>query len=114
MNLNLVKRPWGTFQVIDMGPGFVVKRIEVQPGQKLSLQSHAQRKEYWNVVSGRAEVYLDGREFFLSMGKSIFINNTIKHRLSNPENHLLIIIEIQMGNCQESDIVRYSDLYGRC
>jgi mannose-1-phosphate guanylyltransferase / mannose-6-phosphate isomerase len=110
-----IKKPWGTYTVLDSGPDFLLKRIEVLPSEALSLQSHQHRSEHWTVVSGSAKVELNEEIFHLEVNESITIPKNAKHRLSNSGPGLLIIIEIQFGNLlDENDIIRYKDNYGRC
>jgi mannose-1-phosphate guanylyltransferase/mannose-6-phosphate isomerase len=109
-----VWRPWGSYDSVDSGPGFQVKRITVNPGSKLSLQKHAQRAEHWVVVSGVAKVTCDDRVFTLNANESTFIPLGAKHRLENPGREPLHIIEVQSGQyLGEDDIVRFDDVYGR-
>ena len=111
----IVNKPWGSYTVLDTGPSYVLKRIEVLPGEALSLQSHQHRSEHWTIVSGSAEVVRNKETFKLKTNDSITIPKSTKHRLGNPGSELLIIIEIQFGNLlDESDISRYEDRYGRC
>jgi mannose-1-phosphate guanylyltransferase / mannose-6-phosphate isomerase len=110
-----VKKPWGTYTVLDSGPDFLLKRIEVLPGEALSLQSHQHRSEHWTVASGSAKVERNEETFHLEVNESITIPKNAKHRLSNPGAGLLIIFEIQFGNLlDENDIMRHEDNYGRC
>jgi mannose-1-phosphate guanylyltransferase / mannose-6-phosphate isomerase len=110
-----VKRPWGSYTVLDTGPSYLLKRIEVLPGEALSLQSHQHRSEHWTVVSGIAEVTRDQETFHLNAGDSITIPKNAKHRLRNSQSDLLIIMEIQFGHLlDENDISRFEDRYGRC
>jgi mannose-1-phosphate guanylyltransferase / mannose-6-phosphate isomerase len=109
-----VWRPWGSYDSVDSGPGFQVKRITVNPGAKLSLQKHAKRAEHWVVVSGVAKVTCDDRVFTLNENESTFIPLGSKHRLENPGSEPLHIIEVQSGRyLGEDDIVRFEDVYGR-
>ena len=109
-----VYRPWGSYDCIDSGPGFQVKRITVNPGAKLSLQKHAQRAEHWIVVSGTARVTCDDNVFILNANQSTFIPLGSRHRLENPAAEPLHVIEVQSGSyLGEDDIVRYEDTYGR-
>jgi len=108
------KRPWGEFNVIDEGYGFKVKRIIVKPGGCLSLQSHKHRAEHWVVVQGIASVTCNSKTFTLSKNESTFIPINVKHRLENPGNIPLEIIEVQSGDyLDEDDIERFQDSYGR-
>lgn len=110
-----VKKPWGCYTVLDSGPTFILKRIEVLPGESLSLQSHQHRSEHWTVATGTAKVDLEDETFHLETNESIIIPLNAKHRLGNPNDDLLIIIEIQFGKIlDENDILRYEDRYGRC
>jgi len=109
-----VEKPWGGFLQIDEGTQFNVKRIEVNPGQRLSYQKHSKRSEHWSVVSGRAKVTLDGNELFLSSGEHVDIPIGACHRVENVGDSVLIFIEIQRGTYfGEDDIVRLEDDYGR-
>jgi mannose-1-phosphate guanylyltransferase len=109
-----VHRPWGTYTVLEEGPGFKIKRIEVKPGASLSLQMHQHRSEHWIVVSGTAQVVNGERELSVATNESTFIPPRNKHRLSNPHNVELVIIEVQSGPyLGEDDIVRFDDRYGR-
>ncbi|MFQ5451109.1 MAG: mannose-1-phosphate guanylyltransferase/mannose-6-phosphate isomerase [Nitrospinaceae bacterium] len=110
-----VNKPWGSYTVLEKKENYLVKRINVQGGEKLSLQSHGHRTEHWTVVSGLAEVRLDGKMFVLKQGESIFIPKKSKHRLGNPNDTPLTLIEVQLGDhLDENDITRYDDNYGRC
>ena len=109
-----VHRPWGTYTVLEEGPGFKIKRIEVKPGASLSLQMHQHRSEHWIVVSGTALVVNGDRELTVNTNESTFIPPRNKHRLANPHNVELVIIEVQSGPyLGEDDIVRFDDKYGR-
>ena len=108
------RRPWGTFNVLDEGDNFKVKRIEVLPGKRLSYQKHAQRAEHWVVVNGTAKVTLDDRDIEVKAGESIDIAIGAAHRVENPGEELLVFIEVQRGNyLGEDDIVRLQDDFGR-
>lgn len=109
-----VHRPWGSYDSVDMGEGFQVKRIKVKPGAALSLQSHRHRAEHWVVVRGRARVTCDDAILELGPNQSTYIPIGAKHRLENPGEALLELIEVQSGDyLGEDDIVRYDDVYGR-
>lgn len=109
-----VYRPWGFYTVIAEGQGFQTKLIHVNPGQKLSLQSHEYRSEHWVVLSGNAKVILEGKEHILSPGHSIDIAVKAIHSLQNPYETPIEIIEVQKGDIlSEDDIIRYEDIYGR-
>ena len=108
------QRPWGTFTVLDEGPTYKVKRIEVIPGKRLSYQKHKQRSEHWMAVSGVARVTLDGRDLQLSEGGTIDIPAGVAHRIENIGDKPLVFIEIQRGTYfGEDDIVRLQDDFGR-
>jgi mannose-1-phosphate guanylyltransferase/mannose-6-phosphate isomerase len=110
-----VHRPWGSYTVLEEDPeGFKLKRIEVAPGARLSLQSHRQRSEHWVVVSGTATV-TNGEEIItVYKNQSTYIPIGTKHRLENLGNEPLHIVEIQVGDyLGEDDIQRYEDNYGR-
>lgn len=110
----MVHRPWGTYTVIEEGPRFKIKRIEVKPGGSLSLQMHYHRSEHWIVVSGVAKVTNGEREFLVQTNESTFIPAGHKHRLQNPGVTNLVMIEVQSGEyLGEDDIVRFEDHYGR-
>ena len=109
-----VQKPWGNYTTLDEREGYLLKRIEVLPGESLSLQSHKHRAEHWLVVSGKAEVECDEKKMLLKAREATVIPKGAKHRLSNPGKKLLILIETQLGNIlDENDIKRYNDLYGR-
>ena len=109
-----VHRPWGSYDSVDTGHNFQVKRIKVKPGAALSLQSHVHRAEHWIVVRGTARVTRDDEVFELQANQSTFIPLGAKHRLENPGAEVLELIEVQSGDyLGEDDIVRYEDVYGR-
>lgn len=109
-----VFRPWGSYDSIDHGEGFQVKRLTVKPGGVLSLQMHHHRAEHWVVVAGTARITCDDRVFLLSQNESTYIPVGAKHRIENPGDVTLHIIEVQSGSyLGEDDIVRFEDNYGR-
>jgi mannose-1-phosphate guanylyltransferase len=109
-----VARPWGTYTVLEEGPRFKIKRIEVKPGGSLSLQMHHHRSEHWIVVSGMAKVVNGEHEIFVSTNESTYIPAGHRHRLDNPGVMDLVMIEVQSGEyLGEDDIVRFQDVYGR-
>lgn len=109
-----VYRPWGFYTVLAQGDGFLTKLIQVNPKQKLSVQSHNHRSEHWVVLSGTAKVVLEGKDLILSPGHSVDIPVKAIHSLQNPYDENLQIIEVQKGDLLiEEDIVRYEDMYGR-
>ena len=110
-----VRRPWGSYTVLeDHDSGYKLKRIEVEPGQGLSLQRHQHRSEHWVVVAGTATVTRDGETFTVSKNESSYIPIGVKHRLENRGRIPLQIIEVQVGEyLGEDDIERFDDSYGR-
>lgn len=108
------KRPWGDWAVLDVGPGYIVKRIRVNPGQRLSLQFHHHRAEDWTVIGGTGVVEIAGTPVAVSAGTHVHIPTLATHRIANTGDTILSFIEIQRGDVlDESDIVRLSDDYGR-
>jgi mannose-1-phosphate guanylyltransferase/mannose-6-phosphate isomerase len=109
-----VFRPWGSYESLIVGEGFQVKRIVVNPGQRLSLQMHHHRAEHWVVVRGTAEVVNGDETMLLTEDQSTYIPIGAKHRLSNLGKYPLELIEVQSGSyLGEDDIVRFEDVYGR-
>ncbi|VUZ29014.1 Alginate biosynthesis protein AlgA [uncultured Comamonas sp.] len=109
-----VRRPWGIYTVLEEGIGFKIKRIEVNPGESLSLQMHYHRSEHWVVVAGMAQVVNGDKQFLVNTNESTYIPAGQIHRLSNPGKIPLIIIEVQSGHyLDEDDIHRVDDRYGR-
>jgi mannose-1-phosphate guanylyltransferase/mannose-6-phosphate isomerase len=107
-------RPWGHYEGLIMGDRFQVKKIEVRPGAKLSLQKHFHRAEHWVVVSGTAIVRRDGEEIMLRENESVYLPLGCIHRMENPGKIPLTLIEVQSGSyLGEDDIVRFEDTYGR-
>jgi mannose-1-phosphate guanylyltransferase/mannose-6-phosphate isomerase len=109
-----VFRPWGSYETIDLGTRFQVKRITVKPGAKLSLQKHFHRAEHWTVVSGTAIITKGEEEILLRENESVYIPLGYVHRMENPGRIPLELIEVQSGSyLGEDDIVRFDDIYGR-
>ena len=109
-----VYKPWGNFISIEEGSTWKVKRLEIKPKGSLSLQMHQFRAEHWVVVSGCAKVEIDKKISLLKANESIYVPLKSKHRLSNPCDEPLILIEVQSGNyLGEDDILRFDDIYGR-
>lgn len=107
-------RPWGSWRVVDAGDGFVVKRITMAPGQRLSLQRHQHRAEDWVVVAGQALVTRDAAVFPLAVGETTHIAPLQVHRVENRGTTDLVFIEVQTGSLlSEDDIERLEDDYGR-
>lgn len=114
MELERGERPLGTYTVLEENSHYKIKRIEVLPGQRLSLQKHHHRSEHWIVVSGTALVTCGEREFIVNVNESTFIPIGEQHRLENPGKIALVIIEVQSGEyLGEDDIVRFQDDYQR-
>jgi mannose-1-phosphate guanylyltransferase / mannose-6-phosphate isomerase len=110
-----VQKPWGSYTVLEKKDNYLVKRLDVNSGERLSLQSHSYRSEHWAVVSGSALVDLDDKQIVLKANESLFIPKESKHRLANPSETNLILIEVQVGErVDEDDIVRHQDDYNRC
>lgn len=109
-----VHRPWGSYTILEEGLGYKVKRVTVKPGGRLSLQMHHQRSEHWVVIAGTARVTRGDEVFDLKIGHSTEIPVETRHRLENPGQETLHIIEVQNGPyLGEDDIVRFQDDYGR-
>ncbi len=110
----VVHRPWGTYDSLESGDRFQVKRIVVKPGAALSLQMHHHRAEHWIVVKGVAEVTCDDKVFLLAENQSTYLPLGSKHRLRNPGKVPVELIEVQSGSyLGEDDIIRFDDVYGR-
>lgn len=107
-------RPWGWFESLVLGSRFQVKRICVKPGAALSLQSHKHRSEHWIVVEGNAKVTIGNDVKIITEGQSVYVPLKAKHRMENPGNDPMVLIEVQIGTyLGEDDIVRYEDTYNR-
>ena len=108
------ERPWGSWHVLYEGPGYKVKRIVVQPRQRLSYQTHAQRAEHWSVVCGLATCTVDGEIVEVPVGGALDVPIGAAHRIANLHDEVLEVIEVQRGDyLGEDDIVRLDDDYGR-
>ncbi|MGA0706093.1 MAG: cupin domain-containing protein, partial [Steroidobacteraceae bacterium] len=109
-----VFRPWGSYDSVDAGQRFQVKRLVVKPGASMSLQLHHHRAEHWIVVSGTARITRNDEVFLLSENESTYIPVGARHRIENPGKVELHMIEVQSGSyLGEDDIVRFEDHYGR-
>ena len=109
-----VYRPWGSFENCQAGDGYQVKRISVRPGARLSLQMHRLRSEHWVVVRGTAQVTCGESTFLLFENQSAYIPRHTRHRLGNPGEGALEVIEVQVGDyLGEDDVVRFDDDFGR-
>jgi mannose-6-phosphate isomerase len=107
-------RPWGQWQVLDSGLGFCVKKIEVEPGHRLSLQYHHHRSEHWLVIEGEAKVEINGHALTLVTCQHVHIPLHAAHRITNTGTSKLVILELQQGDIlDENDIVRLADDYSR-
>lgn len=107
-------RPWGYFEVLEVGLGYKIKKIVVLPNRRLSLQKHQHRSEHWVVLSGTASVSIEDKETMVCPNESVYIKMGQKHRLCNKGKIPLVIIEIQVGEYTgEDDIERFSDDYRR-
>ena len=111
---SIVEKPWGSFKILESGENFVVKKISINPGGILSLQSHNHRSEHWLVAKGEAEVTLNDEIKILRENDNIFIPKGAIHRITNNTAFELIIIEMWYGKTlDENDIKRYEDIYKR-
>ena len=109
-----VKRPWGSYTVLGKGDGYKIKSVVLEPKAKLSLQLHRKRSEHWVVVSGVAKVTKENETYLAHTNESTYIPVNTKHRLENPEEVPLQIIEVQNGEyLEEDDIERFVDDYSR-
>ena len=112
--MNYEEKPWGNYRVLHKEKGIQVKRIEVKPGCRLSLQKHARRSEKWTVVSGSGVVALGPKEISVRKGSFVDVPVGEVHRMHNTGSDLLVFIEIQFGDyLGEDDIVRLQDDFGR-
>ena len=107
--------PWGSWEVLSEEPGYKVKRLIINPGQQTSYQYHLHRTEYWVTVIGNGECCINEQDHMLSAeGLPIVIPYHCRHEIRNPSETPLVIIEIQYGTiCEEEDIIRLDDIYGR-
>jgi mannose-6-phosphate isomerase len=113
-NIERIERPWGWFETVAKPPGSKIKRIHVEPGQRISLQKHHQRAEHWVVVEGTASITIGERQFDLQPGEACDIARGQVHRLANGTDSGVEIIEVQFGDeLSEEDIVRLQDDYER-
>ena len=110
-----VYRPWGSYHLLEKGHGYLIKKITVEPGNKISLQRHHHRSEHWIVITGMADVILEDTPTMLRPGESTFVPAGLRHRLSNSGKIPLEVIEVQIGEyLNEDDIERFEDDFGRC
>ena len=106
------QRPWGEFWVLDTARGYKVKTIVVKPNQRISLQRHEERAEFWTVVDGHGIAEINGADLSIRVGDVVMVEKNEWHRLQAGEDGITII-EVQLGKCRESDIERLEDDYGR-
>ncbi|NWF51607.1 MAG: mannose-1-phosphate guanylyltransferase/mannose-6-phosphate isomerase [Nitrospirae bacterium] len=107
-------RPWGSYTILEEGQRYKIKRVVVNPGERLSLQKHFHRSEHWVVIKGTAKVTIGNKETYIHENESAYVPKSTPHRLENPGKVQLEIIEVQNGEyVEEDDIVRMEDVYGR-
>ena len=112
--MNFEERPWGNYTVLYTDENCQVKKLVVNPGKRISLQSHKFRAEHWFVVSGRGSAEIDGEEMVVGPGDAVNIPIGSKHRISCHVTDPLVFIEVQTGSSfAEEDIIRYEDDFGR-
>lgn len=112
--MNSEERPWGNYRVLRTEENCQVKMLVVNPGKRISLQSHKFRAEHWFIVSGQGTAELDGKEIEVGPGDAVDVPIGSKHRISCVEANPLVFIEVQTGSSfAEEDIVRYDDDFGR-
>ena len=111
----IVEKPWGTYEVLLDVPerGYKVKRIVVYPYQQFSLQYHKKRTEHWSIVSGTGSITINDKEYEVSVGSNWVILPKAIHRATAGGTEDLVFIETQIGECDEDDIIRLEDDYGR-
>ena len=114
ISLESEERPWGRFFVMHDEPTYKLKRIEVDPGGRLSYQYHQKRSEAWTIVEGIGTITLDGKYKDYGKGMTVLIPQGVKHRIENKEQEKVVFIEVQTGSYfGEDDIVRIEDDYNR-
>lgn len=110
-----VSKPWGHYEILHGELGFQVKRIQVNPGCRLSLQKHAKRSERWTIVKGRGKAAVNDEEIPVEVGSALEVPLGAVHRMSNTGEAPLVFIEVMLGDyLGEDDIVRLEDDYDRC
>lgn len=107
-----VEKPWGSYEVLWRGSDALLKRLVILKGQAISYQYHLKRSEVWTVVRGLGLLTLDGSDQLISTGETVTIDREVKHSVEATTNDL-VLYELQVGECDEDDIVRLSDKYGR-
>ena len=114
MKKNTFHRPWGKYINLYSGKGFLLKELVINPKSSISLQKHSYRSERWTIISGRPKITINKNKFFKKPNETAFIPKGAVHRIENPFNKPVQILEVQTGSIlKESDIVRYKDIYGR-
>ena len=114
MKKNIFHRPWGKYINLYTGKGFLLKELIINPKSSISLQRHNYRSERWTIISGRPKITINKNKFFKNPNETAFIPKGAVHRIENPFNKPVQIVEVQTGSIlKESDIVRYKDIYGR-
>ena len=109
-----VERPWGSYTLLEQGEGYKIKKIRVEAGKRLSLQMHRHRSEHWVIITGIARVQRGEETVDIAINQSTYIPRGVKHRLENPGDTPLEIIEVQSGAyLEEDDIVRFEDDFKR-
>ena len=110
----IYERPWGTYKTIELGDGFQVKIITVNPGGRLSLQKHFKRSEHWTVVQGEPSITVGDSVKSYNANDAVYIPVETAHRMENATDNPAAIIEVQIGSyLGEDDIERIDDVYGR-
>tara|TARA_B100000963_G_C22562704_1_gene642194 strand:+ start:958 stop:1305 length:348 start_codon:yes stop_codon:yes gene_type:complete len=114
MSIEMEERPWGRFFVLHDEPKYKLKRIEVDPGERLSYQYHQNRSEVWIIVEGIGTITLDGKIKDYKEGETVLIPQGVKHRIQNNNSFKVVLIEVQTGSYfGEDDIIRIEDDYNR-
>lgn len=111
MKKSVVKKPWGSYEVLEKKPGFWIKKIFVKAGKRLSLQSHKGRYENWIVLFGEVSAVKGSQNFIIKEGDCLRIEKEEKHRITGIKNSCML--EVAFGKLSENDITRYEDDYGR-
>tara|TARA_Y100000004_G_scaffold194796_1_gene260255 strand:+ start:1847 stop:2344 length:498 start_codon:yes stop_codon:yes gene_type:complete len=106
-------REWGNFKILLDEPNVKIKKITVNPSSRLSLQLHRNRSEWWKIIKGKGLMQVGATEWPVEEGSTVNIGRLEVHRVTNETDEPLIFVEVQTGECQESDIIRIEDDYGR-
>ena len=111
---NVFHRPWGKYINLFSGKGFLIKELIINPKSSISLQKHRYRTEHWMIAAGRPKITINRRKFFKNVNDSVLVPQGAIHRIENPFKKTVKIMEVQTGPIlQETDIIRYKDIYGR-